>query len=502
MDKSHLRKRLVINGVSSFLQVGITSITYFFLYRYLVSYLGADQLGLWSLILASATIANIGSSGVSGSAVKFIAAYIAKKDEEKVIEVICTGSLVTTAFILIFSAILYFILSMLLRSMVEPAVLSVAYSLMPYAFITLITNSIASMFLSTIDGLQLIYIKNIVLSLFSIVFLVCVFWFVPHYKILGVGFAQVIQSGGTLIASIILVTIYVPNFSVFRWKFSKQTFKELFSYGWKLQFMSLSSMLFDPITKFFLTRFTGLNVVGYYEMANKLVMQLRGLIITSSQVVVPAIAGLSEIGTINISKVYKQLFEVIMVSSLILTTYIAAFAIYISIIWIGRVEINFIIPLCLMCAGWFVNILSAPAFFINLATGQLKWNVISQVSIVLLNCVLGFVLGVTLGKFYIIAGLAIALIFSALILIYYFNKNYDVRSHDLFDRHFFFSIIISSAVVAAINIGYYWLHKLIPLSQLFGCSFLFATALLFLLFYNHPIKEKYIDRGKSILKRN
>jgi O-antigen/teichoic acid export membrane protein len=504
MDKGnvYLKKRIVINGISSLLQVGITSITYFFLYKYLLNYLGADQLGLWSLIIASTSIASIGSFGVSGSAVKFIAGYTAKKENDKVVEIIYTGSLVTAGFILIFSVIAYGIISMLLKSLVSPATLNTAYLLLPYAFISLITNTIASMFLSTIDGLQLIYVKNIVLSFFSILFLVCAFLFVPHFKILGVAYAQAIQSGGTLIASIILVSYNVSDFSIFRWKFSKSAFKELFSYGMKLQFMSISAMLFDPVTKFFLTKFAGLGIVGFYEMANKLVLQLRSLIITSSQVMVPAIAGLTELGTLNVKKVYKQMFEVMSLSSIILITYISAFATYISIIWIGRPEKDFVISLSLICAGWFFNIISAPAFFINLATGKLKWNLISQLSIGILNCIFCFFLGIAFGKFYIIAGSALALIISALMLIYFFNKDYNIKVGELFDRYFVTILIASLVIILGTNYIFYHVNGLVPVYILFACSFLAATVIMFILFLNHPIKDKYIEMGKSILKRN
>jgi len=236
-------------------------------------------------------------------------------------------------------------------------------------------------------------------------------------------------------------------------------------------------------------------------MANKLVLQLRSLIITSSQVVVPAIAGMTEVGALNIKNAYKQLFEVMSMSSIILITYISAFAVYISIVWIGRPENDFIIALLLVCAGWFFNIISAPAFFVNLATGHLKWNLVSQLGIGVLNCIFCFVLGITFGEFFIIAGSSLALIVSGSILIYFFNKQYDVKPRELFDKHFLIIIAASVGIILAVNYGYYYFYRSVHLYVLAGCSFIASTSILFVLFHNHPAKEKYIGMGKSMLKR-
>jgi O-antigen/teichoic acid export membrane protein len=51
-------------------------------------------------------------------------------------------------------------------------------------------------------------------------------------------------------------------------------------------------MLYDPITKALLTKFGGLSLVGYYEMANKLIYQIRSLKVSANQILVPAFADL------------------------------------------------------------------------------------------------------------------------------------------------------------------------------------------------------------------
>jgi hypothetical protein len=47
-----------------------------------------------------------------------------------------------------------------------------------------------------------------------------------------------------------------------------------------IQAITISQMLYDPITKGLLVKFGGLDLAGYYEMANRLVVQLRGFIVS------------------------------------------------------------------------------------------------------------------------------------------------------------------------------------------------------------------------------
>ncbi len=371
--------------------------------------------------------------------------------------------------------------------------MTTARVLLPFAFVSLIANTISAIFLSAIDGLQLILIKNVLLTLFAIVFLTFVFLLVPHFKIVGVAYAQVIQSVGTLLGAILLVTFKVKGFSIFRWKFSKEIFKELFGYGMKVQAMSIAAMLFDPITKYFLTTFGGLGIVGIYEMANKLVIQLRSLIITSSQVMVPAIAGLTEIGAANIKKIYKEMFEVISFSSIILITYILAFSKYISIIWIGKIQQSFVITISLVSVGWLFNLFSGPAFLVNLATGRLKWNLISQFAMGIFNCIFCYLLGTYFGKYYVILGASLSLILSAIVLIYFFNKHYKVGFFELFNKYSIMLIIGSILIIIGNNYLFNWAKDILSMHALLGISFILVTLFLFLFFIIHPIKTKVFN---------
>jgi O-antigen/teichoic acid export membrane protein len=87
------KKKVLKNAVISVIQVIVTSITLFMLYRLLISTIGIARLGVWSAVLATTSVANIANFGLSGSVVKYIAKYIATGDEKKVTGVIETAAI-------------------------------------------------------------------------------------------------------------------------------------------------------------------------------------------------------------------------------------------------------------------------------------------------------------------------------------------------------------------------------------------------------------------------
>ena len=76
-------RRLISNAAVSVVQTVISGVVLFLLYRYLLDHLGTEQLGLWSVILASTSVARLSDLGLTGSVVKFVARYRALKNDEQ-----------------------------------------------------------------------------------------------------------------------------------------------------------------------------------------------------------------------------------------------------------------------------------------------------------------------------------------------------------------------------------------------------------------------------------
>ncbi len=79
-------------------------------------------------------------------------------------------------------------------------------------------------------------------------------------------------------------------------------------------------MSFEPVTKAFLSKFGGLAMVGYYEMASRLVSQLRGLIVSANQVIIPVVAEAKERNDNSVKPLYIKTFSIILFINILLTS--------------------------------------------------------------------------------------------------------------------------------------------------------------------------------------
>jgi O-antigen/teichoic acid export membrane protein len=362
--------------------------------------------------------------------------------------------------------------------------------LLPLSLLNLLLGACAGIFSATIDGIQFIYFRNFIAATLTIIYLGLTIFFVPSLGLIGVVYAQIIQTCLMILAYLMIIYWKVPKFSIVRLRTNRNVFRELFGYGINFQIISLSNLFFDPITKYFLSRYGGLSITGYYEMANRLIIQLRSLIVNTMQVIVPAIANIHAKGAVNIKKLYLKWFPFLFLGSLILITYLISLANYISIVWIGRLEESFIVILIIIAFGWFFNIISALAYFIDLGTGDLKWNVVSQVVMTSSNVILCYLFGKIWGGYYIVIGTMFSLIISSIILLIAFNKQFNIQLKELFYPKIWIIIGISLFSIAASYLFYFFANPIISFPLLLAFNFLILTGIMIFNFWRSNLLYK------------
>ena len=87
------KRQVLINAVMSVLQIVLIGIVIFILYKFLLVTIGVRKMGIWSLILASTSVAQVANFGFSGSVVKFVAKYTALKENQNASNVIQTAAI-------------------------------------------------------------------------------------------------------------------------------------------------------------------------------------------------------------------------------------------------------------------------------------------------------------------------------------------------------------------------------------------------------------------------
>ena len=441
------KKLVIINVISSGSQVLFVGVVYFLLYRYLLRQLGVEMLGVWSVVLSTSSLANLANFGVADSVVRFVAIFLKENDHTRIRQLIFTASLFLGGLFVIIASIIYPFADIILTSVLPAKYLAAGLSILPYSLGCLVLNAINGVYASVLDGMQKNYVRNIVFSGSSILLLVLAYMLVPHYGLRGVAFAQVCQSLLALLFCLLNVIFYT-RFNPLSWNWNKQIFKQIFSYGIKFQFISLAAMLNEPVTKILLGKFGGMAFAGYYEMANRVLMQARGVIVNGTQSLIPVMVHLSK-DLKEVQLFYKKVFSNVLFFSLTAMGVIVISGHFIAFYWIGSYQPVFYNTLVILALSLFINILNTPAYFFYMAEGNLNILIRTHLILGLSNTIVGYCLGYLAGGYGVIYGWFFAVFFGSLYILLIFNKMYDVNFKKLFKTHDLIYATVIMLLIAA-----------------------------------------------------
>ncbi len=494
------KKRVLRNAVISVIQVLLTGVTLFILYRFLLNTIGVARLGIWSAVLATTSVANMANFGLSGSVVKFVAKYIATGDEKRVAGVIETAAvsigLLTGLIILVIMPFVGWIL----KFVMPVSSLQEALSIMPYSMASLWLVMMSGVFQAAHEGAQRYNIKSGIAVSGTILFLLMCFLFVPGHGLKGLAWSQVAQALFVACSSWLFLKTRVAGLSFLPCRWNKGTFREIVGYGFNFQLMSVCQMLFDPITKTLLVKFGGLSLAGFYEMASRMVLQVRAIIINANQVLVPAIADMHEKEPKKVKDIYRSTWVILIFISVPLLFSLAALAPVISVLWIGHYESPFVFFTVLLSIGWLINTLSGPAYFSNLGTGRLRGNLVGTISMALLNPVFCFLLGYYYGGYGVVIGWMVSLVSGSLLVTVMYHKDNDISFRTILTPDTLLLILAAVSASAMSLATYDLLADRMNIELLSTVMTLLYIAAIAWSVWRHPVRERLGGWGHDVLR--
>jgi len=493
------KQQIFSNMVMSVGQVIVTGGVLFILYHFLLNSIGIKQLGIWALVLSTTSAAGIASFGISGSVVKYVAKYVARGEYESVVALIQTALLsigvVSGCVLLIAFPLFHSILAIILSSVS----LKQALLLLPYSLLSLWINIISGVLQSGLDGYQRIDIRTMITTLSTVLHFLLSIVFVPLYGLLGLAYAQLFQAGVLLVANWVFLKKVIPALPVFPYQWNRKLFREMIVYGINFQTISLTQMLCDPITKALLSKFAGLSATGFYEMASRMLLQFRLLLVSANQVLVPTVAHLHEINPNLIKNIYMESYNLMFYIALPFYSIIIASTPLISEVWIGHYENDFVIFSGLLSIGLFINTLSVPAYFSYLGIGVLKWNTSGHIVTAVMNAAFGVMFGYNFGGMGVVIAWIISLVTGGVIIVISYHYTFNISLKQLLPRE---SRGITVACIFAILCAFLIIHKINNFGNHFlvsGLALLIFLMIIVFPFWLHPMRRRLMGWVKIIL---
>ena len=401
-------RQVFLNAVTTIAQTLGNACVLFFLYRFLIRSVGVERLGIWSLVLATTSVITLANQGFSASIVKFVAKYAARGNTDEVAVLVQTAVVSVGFAIGVVSIGLYPVARWILHAVLPHARLAEAYAILPLAIISLWIAIVEGVLQAGLAGHQLITVCNYLELGGGLSYLALAFVLVPAHGLLGLAYAQVIQGLGILLVTWLLLRRRMPGLPFVPRRWSRTMFRELGGYGFHFQLITSTQALREPVTKALIAKFGGLAMTGFYDLAARWIFTFRELIVQANQVLVPTISHLQERDPKLIPVVYRESYRLIFFLSVPIFASAAVLSPLVSRIWIGRYEATFVEFVAILAAGWLVNVLTNPAYVVDLGTGALKWVSIGCLSAAVLNASLGFAAGLHFGGIGVVAATAVS----------------------------------------------------------------------------------------------
>ncbi|MGH9799330.1 MAG: lipopolysaccharide biosynthesis protein, partial [Blastocatellia bacterium] len=371
----------------------------------------------------------------------------------------------------------------------------------PYALGYLCLSSVAGVFQSALDGCQRIAVRSLLIIVGEAVHLALCYWLVTRHGLVGLAYARLLQTAIFLAVSWVTLKRFLPKLAWLPIRWRLEAFREMMVYGLNAQAVWLVSLLHDPLTKSLLVTFGGTALVGYYEMASRLVSQLRTAIIAANQSLVPVIAGLHEEQPGATARFYRESYRLLFFFGVPLFALLTVSLPIVSELWIGKYESRFVICGALLAAGWFGNLLSAPAYFVNLGTGDLRWNTASHLVLGVLNLALGWTLGKMFGGFGVAAASAVALIAGGATVIAAYHRKWNVPMRELLPPQSLQLITCGIVGLLAGAATYYQLRVALGIWPVSGLVILIGGLLIVLPAWLHPTRKRLSDYVMNSIKQ-
>lgn len=444
-------KRLVHNAAASVVQVLFSAATLLLTYRLLVKHLPIDQIGLWALIIGSTAVARVAELGLGAGVLRFVAGDVSNGRKDLAARSVGMAVVCVVALVGVVTIIAYPIALPLLLKAAPPGLDGAVRELLACALAAVVLGAVGNVFMGAIDGCQRMDIRVGLQMGGNVVQLVSTYLALSMGGLAKLGYVQIAQSSFLLLGGVALAVGLIGARLREYLQFDGERLRQILAYGGGLQVSAIAQLLFEPLTKVLLTTFGGLALTGYFDVANRLIVQLRAIIIAAYTALVPHVAARVRDGQIAIDEVrstYLRSCDLLLYVLLPYSACVAAALPLMLTLWLGHFDATLLAIALLQFVGWSLNSLNPPAYYLFVALGLMRKPIMSHVLIGLVTLVTGSIFGYLWGGWGVLAGSVAALMIGSLYLLAAFHREFQVPTAALFGRWRMIQIALTLAAVA------------------------------------------------------
>jgi len=413
--------RIGRNALWNIGEIIAASVALFLLFKVIVHALGIEALGVWSLVLATTSLARLADVGVTGGVGKFVAQTSVQRERDPATH--SPLAFIETAIVA--NALLYAAIALVaywparqgILAVLEGAPAEIAVELLPYALLSFALGSMSGTVGAGLLGLNRSDLKSQIMIGGYVLQLIVTVALIPELGLPGVAVGQIAQHLAVTLVAWLLASREAEG----TWRLqlpvrlSMSLLRPLVSYGIRLQGVTLASFLYEPAVKFLIAAVGGAAALGLFEMAFRLITQSRQFLAAPCQNLLPLYVATYERGG-GLRTIYGPATIIVAILAAAGLLCLVLATPWISLIWIGRVEPLLVSYVAMLAGGWLLNMAAMPAFYLGMASGHLRWNILGSGLTTLGAVLIGKVLGSHFGAAGVVAASSFSVALGAVVI--------------------------------------------------------------------------------------
>lgn len=440
-----------LNSALSVAETVVNGLTLFALYAYVNRRLGIGNVGVWAMIVATGSLTRVADMGVGQGLQRKIAVALATEDSRLAVAYVEAAFIAVGALYALLLAVAYYPAMWALEAALPAAEHPVIGQLLPITFASLWMSQLAWLALFGLCGTHRVYLKCIVSMAGNLVNLTAAILLVPRLGLMGLAAAQISQAVVAALAGMVLLKQVLPGTRWFPSRITLAVLRDLLAYGWKLQVVAVLVLACDPVTKLLLGRFFGTVMVGLYELASRMVQQVRLLIVAPNNALVPTLAALGYQDPARCAAVLRRAQRITNFLGTAVGAALVGLLPIVSEIWIGHFSAVFVAMGALYTLGSFANLYTAPLYYLGIASDRFRWVLTGHIVMVVLNAGLCLWSGIAGSALWLTAAAAAASISASAIWLFGISSQADIPLAELYGNG-----LPSLAIAAVLAVGSSW----------------------------------------------
>jgi O-antigen/teichoic acid export membrane protein len=159
-----------------------------------------------------------------------------------------------------------------------------------------------------------------------------------------------------------------------------------------------------------------------------------------------------------------------------------------SELWLGYFQTQFVVMAVCLSAAWYLNSVTAPAYFAYLGDGKLRWLTVSHVIMGASNLVIGMILGPVFGWPGVLAAFVLSLALGSAMPVWTYHREHAIELSAALSGSNVVLLIICVGVTGLSLLGYWAALRLDSALWVRGGLVIAATVAMLLTAWRHPLQ--------------